>query len=185
MNKCYNCGINLRMRCSMEIIKCKTDDLEAIQKISRETFYDTFKDTASAEDMSLFLDKNYALDKLKKEFENPNSEFYFLMDRDKVAGYLKLNSDEAQTENIADNSFELERIYLDKDYKFRGLGSVLFDFAESKARDLNKSSIWLGVWEHNKPALSLYTKKGLEVVGSHPYNIENEPQTDLIMLKKL
>lgn len=169
----------------MEIIKCKIEDLIDIQKISRETFYDTFKDTASSEDMGRFLDKNYALEKLEREFLNPNSEFFFLMDEEKIAGYLKINVDDAQTEDIAENSFELERIYLDKNYKFRGLGSVLFDFAEEKARELNKSSLWLGVWENNKPALKFYTKKGLEVVGSHPYNIENEPQTDLIMLKKL
>jgi ribosomal protein S18 acetylase RimI-like enzyme len=46
-------------------------------------------------------------------------------------------------------------------------------------------SLWLGVWDMNKPAISFYKKFGFSEVGSHPWkfqhgNIDYE-DIDLIM----
>lgn len=107
-----------------------TSDVEKLQKVSRETFKATFDPYTPPNDMARFLEEDYETVKLVKEIENPNSRFYFLMVQNEIAGYLKINVGDAQTEHLRENALEVERIYLRSSFQHRGLGNVLLDFAE-------------------------------------------------------
>lgn len=52
------------------------------------------------------------------------------MVQNEIAGYLKINVGDAQTEHLRENALEVERIYLRSSFQHRGLGNVLLDFAE-------------------------------------------------------
>ncbi len=77
------------------------------------------------------------------------------------AGYLKLNTGTSQSEEMADHFLEIERIYVRKKFKHQGIGTFLLDTAIEKAKEKQKTAIWLGVWEHNDVALAFYRKKDL------------------------
>ena len=124
-----------------------TSDVEKLQKVSRETFKVTFDPYTAPNDMARFLEEDYETVKLVKEIENPNSRFYFLMVQNEIAGYLKINVGDAQTEHLRENALEVERIYLRSSFQHRGLGNVLLDFAEKTAREEGKDYMWLGVYE--------------------------------------
>ncbi len=124
-----------------------TSDVEKLQKVSRETFKATFDPYTAPNDMARFLEEDYETVKLVKEIENPNSRFYFLMVQNEIAGYLKINVGDAQTEHLRENALEVERIYLRSSFQHRGLGNVLLDFAEKTAREEGKDYMWLGVYE--------------------------------------
>ena len=109
-----------------------TSDVEKLQKVSRETFKATFDTYTAPNDMVRFLEEDYETVKLVKEIENPNSRFYFLMVQNEIAGYLKINVGDAQTEHLRENALEVERIYLRSSFQHRGLGNVLLDFAEKR-----------------------------------------------------
>jgi len=64
----------------------------------------------------------------------------------------------AQSEAIGDNCLEIERIYISKQFKRLGLGTKLLEFGINKAKELNKQSVWLGVWENNLAAQKFYQK---------------------------
>ncbi|MGO0154354.1 GNAT family N-acetyltransferase [Leuconostoc mesenteroides] len=126
------------------------------------------------------------MEKLGKEIENTNSFFYiFYSDNNEKMAYLKLNVNNAQSEDNFDNALEIERIYIQKCYQKKGLGRQLFELALNKAFELNKTQIWLGVWEFNENAKSFYTHLGFEVVGEHTFNLGTDAQTDLLMSKKI
>ncbi|MER2175184.1 MAG: GNAT family N-acetyltransferase [Carnobacterium sp.] len=169
----------------MELKKCTLEDLELLQKISIELFTDTFKDQNTEEDLKNYLEKAYNSTQLKKELTNKNSAFFFLSDNEEIAGYLKLNIGDAQTEDIAENAVEIERIYIRSDRKRKGYGTVLIEKAEQFAREKNKKVIWLGVWEENLSALSFYKKKGFIQISSHSFFMGDDEQTDLIMTKTI
>ncbi len=117
-----------------EIKKVTIADIQDLQQISRETFSETFGSQNSTENMEKFLNKAYAEEKLRSEIENKNSNFYFLIVNNQVAGYLKVNEVDAQTEQVADNALEVERIYLKQNFQHQGLGLVLIKLAEELAR---------------------------------------------------
>ncbi|WVT92772.1 GNAT family N-acetyltransferase, partial [Enterococcus durans] len=73
-------------------------DAELLQIISIETYRDTFGEYNSEELMRIYLDEAYEINKLMKELQNEQSEFYWAMVDGEIAGYLKLNVDQAQSE---------------------------------------------------------------------------------------
>lgn len=161
------------------------DDLKNLQEISRETFKKTFDPFTKPDDMAEFLKDSYADEKLTGELENLDSRFFFLMVDGEVAGYLKVNVGDAQTERLRPNALEIERIYLREQFQHKGLGSVLFNYAEKLAYDEKKDYLWLGVYEKNINAQKFYAKKGLKRVSQHVYPVGDDPQVDYLLVKKL
>ena len=168
-----------------EIRRCTLDDLAVLQKISIETFKDTFLEQNEAQHLQDYLDKAYNSDQLKSELDDPNSEFYFLYDSADLAGYLKINTNQAQTETIKKDALEVERIYIKSDFKRKGLGKKLFGKAIELAEEYQKTAIWLGVWEKNFDAIAFYQNMGFVQNGSHSFFMGEDEQVDYIMVKRV
>lgn len=164
---------------------CYEKDIHLLQKISIETFNDTFQEQNTAENMKVYLEEAFTTEKLLKELANPQSEFYFLYDEDQIAGYLKINIGEAQSEEMGDDTLEIERIYIGKAFQRKGFGKLLFDKAIERATAQKKTKVWLGVWEKNEQALQFYRKLGFEQTGAHSFWMGEDEQIDLIMVKNI
>lgn len=169
----------------MKIKKCSLDDILDLQKIYRQTFFETFSEQNSEENMRIFLDKAYSEEKLKSEIEDKESETFLAVENQKILGVLKINIGNAETESGLENSLEIQRIYILKESKGLGIGTVLMNLAEKKARELGVSFIWLGVWEKNFPAQKFYTDKGFRRFSKHAFVLGDDIQTDFLMKKEL
>lgn len=170
---------------SIKLAKCSIRDLKKLQEVSIETFNDTFKDQNSHENMTAYLEKAFTEYQLEKELCNEASEFYFIYDNDVIAGYLKVNVNDAQSEQMGNEALEIERIYIRQSFQGRGLGKYLMNKAIELAKAQNKSSIWLGVWDKNDNAIGFYKKIGFVQTGAHSFYMGEEEQIDLIMTKTL
>ncbi len=168
-----------------EIRKIGVAEVEILQAICCETYYDTFIPSTSAEDVQHYLDTAYAIDVLTSELENPDSDYYFLYEDDEVVGYLKVNVGSAQTEDIDENTMEIQRIYVRPLYKRKGYGNLLMGQALKRAKERGVDSVWLGVWEHNDAAQAFYKSHGFVKVGEHIFKTGEQEDTDHILLKKL
>lgn len=165
--------------------KANLNDVQLLQELSIQTFNDTFKDQNSPENMKAYLDKAFNLPQLEKEMANNSSEFYFIYYNEELAGYIKVNTNDAQSENMGNDSLEVERIYIKRDFQKHGLGKYLLNQAIEIAREQGKRRIWLGVWEKNENAIAFYEKMGFIQTGAHAFYMGDEEQTDLIMTKNL
>ncbi|KQL52721.1 GNAT family acetyltransferase [Heyndrickxia shackletonii] len=170
---------------TINIKKCTLEDLRTLQEISSETFYETFKHQNSAENMNAYLEKAFNVKQLEKELSNISSQFFFVYFHNEVAGYLKVNTNDAQSEEMGDESLEIERIYIKNQFQKHGLGKYLLNKATEIAMEGNKKKIWLGVWEKNDNAIAFYKKMGFVQTGAHSFYMGDEEQTDLIMTKTL
>ena len=169
----------------MQIRKLDITDLENLQKISIKTFRETFEEVNTEEDMQKYLDENLSEEKLKFELENPNSEFYFAENDNQILGYLKLNFGNAQTENQGNETLEIERIYVLKEFFSFKIGQILFEKSLEIAKEKSMNFIWLGVWEENHRAIKFYEKNGFKVFGKHKFVLGKDVQTDLLMKLKI
>lgn len=165
----------------IEIRKIGLDDIEILQKIGRQTFFETFSDTNTAEDMQEYLEKSFYKDKLLAEVENPQSEFYFAQENREVIGYLKLNFAQSQTELKNENSVEIERIYVLNAYQGKKVGQKLYEKALAVAKERKAQFLWLGVWEKNEKAIRFYQKNGFAPFDKHIFVLGNDEQTDIMM----
>lgn len=168
-----------------KLIHCTLADLPALQTISRDTFTATFGAQNTAADLAAFLDTAYSTSQLTQELANPHSLFFLLTQDDAVVGYFKLNTGPAQTEAMGPNSLEIERIYLRSAFQHQGLGKRLFQVALDQAHRLQKTKLWLGVWERNFNAQGFYQRLGFHQVGAHTFTVGSDPQTDLLYAKTL
>lgn len=167
------------------IQKCTLEDLQELQKISIETFTDTFQEQNSPKHLQAYLEKAYNLEQLQKELANPFSQFFFVYSGQDIAGYLKINTGSAQTEESGEDALEIERIYVRTKFHKHGLGKQLLQKAIDLALALEKKNIWLGVWEENENAIGFYKKKGFIQTGAHSFFMGDDEQVDLIMTKNL
>jgi diamine N-acetyltransferase len=170
---------------AVEIRKCKLDDLHLLREISIETFTDTFQDQNSAENMKVYLENAFNVKQLEAELSNTSSEFYFIYSNSKLAGYLKINMGDAQSEEMGEEALEIERIYIKREFQKQGLGKYLLNKAIEIANDSGKKVVWLGVWEKNQNAIAFYERIGFVQTGSHSFYMGTEEQVDLIMAKIL
>ena len=170
---------------NVEIRPCTEEDLDLLQKISIETYTDTFGAHNTRENLHAYLTEAYAPDKLKRELVNPESHFFFLYVDEQLAGYLKVNTGAAQTEDKIANALEVERIYVDKAFKRMGLGKRLIEKALSLAKEYQVENVWLGVWEYNENARKFYEMLGFVYTDSHSFFMGDDEQTDLIVVKSL
>lgn len=170
---------------TIDIKTCSLEDSRALQEISVETFSDTFKDQNSPEHLNAYLERTFNLKQLEKELAIPSSQFFFIYFNHEVAGYLKVNTDDAQSEAMGDDSLEIERIYVKNRFQKLGLGNHLLQKAIEIAIKHKKKKVWLGVWEKNENAIAFYQKKGFVQTGSHSFYMGDEEQVDLLMTKTL
>ncbi|GAF36898.1 GNAT family N-acetyltransferase [Lentilactobacillus farraginis] len=170
---------------SVLLRECTLADVGALQQISRETFTDTFGDANQQADLDRYLTKAYNTDQLTKELSDPESAFFFIYMDDQLAGYLKVNFGNNQTEQYGTDKLEVQRIYIRPSFKHLGLGTHLMNKAFEIARRVSKHRIWLGVWEHNESAKKFYQKLGFVQVGEHVFTLGSSRQRDLIMAKDI
>lgn len=160
-------------------------ELTVLEEIGRKTFYETFIHFNSEENMNQYLDENLNESKIREEFANNESLFYFIEKNGTPAGYLKLNFGNAQTEAVGKDAMEIERIYVLKDFQGQSAGQLLFDHSMAVAKEKRMKYIWLGVWEYNKKAMGFYAKNGFEEFGEHTFMLGSDGQRDLLMKREV
>ena len=170
---------------SIIIEKVSLRDIKLLQDLSITTFSETFQDLNTPENMKKYIDESLSSEKLKEELKNENSGFYFLKLDGRIAGYLKLNINDAQNELKNENSLEVERIYVLKEFHGKGLGLQLMKEAVLIAKKLKKDFVWLGVWEKNTKAIQFYLKAGFVVFDKHIFVLGEDVQTDIMMKLQL
>jgi diamine N-acetyltransferase len=159
-------------------------DIDQLQKIGRQTFFETFSAGNTEENMQKYLEEGFTVEKLTAELSDPHSEFYFAEIDNEVIGYLKLNTGASQTELKDDKALEIERIYVLKEYHGKKAGQLLYDKALTIAREKGSDYVWLGVWDQNPRAISFYKKNGFVAFDQHIFTLgddEHDEQTDIMM----
>ena len=165
----------------LRIKECNLHDIEKVKYISEKTFYETFSNENTKEDMENYLKENFSYEQIESEIKNIASRFYIVENSEEVVAYMKLNFDRAQTEIGHPNSIEVQRIYVLQEYKSKKIGKSLMQKAIEVGRKNNINYIWLGVWEYNINAIKFYEKLGFEKFDTHIFKLGEDEQTDNLM----
>ena len=166
---------------SIVIKRVNPDDINKLQQIGRQTFYETFSAGNSEENMTRYLDDSFSINKLTAELNDKDSEFYFAELDNNIIGYLKLNFGRSQTELKDNKALEIERIYVLKEFHGKKVGQLLYEKAISIAMQKNSDYVWLGVWEENPRAINFYKKNGFIEFDKHIFVLGSDIQTDIMM----
>lgn len=170
-----------------EIRLASPADAEQVALLGAQVFTSTYGNSIVAEDLQVYLDKNYTSTAVLADIQDANKTILVASDANKrIIGYiyLTLGASEACIANIT-NKIELERLYILPSAHGMGVGRSLEREGETLGRKLGATHMWLGVWEHNVRAVHVYKHWGYSAVGQHMFTIGKTVQTDIVMLKKL
>ena len=169
----------------IEIRPAQLTDIPILRAIAIETQVDTFGEHNTPENMQAFLQDAYNPDQFKKELQETGSIYYIAWEGETAAGFLRLRrSDEAEA-FLGQNTIELQRLYVTKDFLGKKVGTKLMAQALQYARDGKFEWIWLGVWEKNFKAQEFYKKWEFERFSEHIFWLGADPQTDWLLKLKL
>ena len=175
------------LACGMEIIvrPARPADAEMIAILSRQTFYDTFAEFNTKEDMDKFMKESFSMEMLIKEVPAPEHVFLVAQSGDQLEGYAKLSYSKNPPELGDAAAIEIGRLYAAQHTIGKGVGRALMQACLTVAAENKKQLIWLGVWEHNQRAISFYQKFGFEKFGEHDFVLGNDVQRDWLMKRKI
>ena len=160
-------------------------DVEMIADLSRATFYETFAEYNTKENMDLFMTGPFSKEKLMAEVVEPGNIFYIALIGNEPAGYLRMREASPPAQLANKPSIEIARIYSIQQAIGKGVGSALMKQGIAIAKEKGRKVIWLGVWEKNQRAIEFYTKWGFEKIGEHEFILGNDIQTDWLMKKEI
>ncbi len=167
------------------IKKATLSDVEKLQAISKQTFYEAFATVNTEENMLKYLEESFSVEKLTTELSDTNSEFYFASLSHTIIGYLKLNTGSSQTDIKDENALEIERIYVLQEFLGKKVGQLLYQKATEVAKEKKAHYVWLGVWEENARAINFYRKNGFAKFDNHIFMLGDDKQRDILMRLKL
>ncbi len=162
-----------------------SDDAELIADLSRETFTQTFAAANTKENIEKFMNEQFTREALMKEVGRSGNIFLLAQEGEVPVGYARMRESENPPELAGENAIEIARIYAVNSFIGTGVGSRLMQKCLDIAKKMNKTVIWLGVWQMNSRAISFYKRWGFEMFGEHDFTLGNDVQKDWLMKKTL
>lgn len=156
-------------------------DVALLQRLGRETFYETFSTSNTAEDMQKYLDESFTTQKISEQLAEKQAQFFIARYADEAVGYLKINWSTAQTELQDEDSLEIERIYVKKSHQGYHIGQAFCNKALEIALLKKKQYLWLAVWEQNVNAIGFYERNGFLAFDQHIFHLGDDQQIDIMM----
>ena len=156
-------------------------DVEQLAALKTDTFSDAFAPENDPAELAAHVERAFSVQAISAQLSDPYCDTTWVLDGTEPVGYMKLNRGPAQTVPGLDAGLELEQIYIKRSHHGLGLGGRLMDLAIQAARRESLGFLWLGVWERNVKAISMYLHCGFRVFGDHVFMFGRDPQTDLLM----
>ena len=160
-------------------------DAELISAFARRLCEETFAPDNNADDLALYLHRAFTPDAQGRELADPTRTSLLGHVGGTLACYALIRVGASEPSVAAERPVEVERFYVDTPWQGHGVAQRLMQQIIDFARDRTGDVLWLGVWEKNPRAIRFYTKLGFRDVGSHPFLVGTDLQTDRVMALSL
>lgn len=159
-------------------------DAAALAELGGRIFWDTFAPDNDLDQLARHIAATFTVERQAAELADSNIH-YLIADAEGTAVAFAMI--EATTpEGIGSGSAVfLHRFYVDRAWHGRGIAQQLLAAAEAHARSLGGERLRLTVWERNHRAIAFYCKTGFVDVGTTPYLLGDDLQTDRVLEKSL
>ncbi len=156
-----------------------------LAELGARTFSETFAVDNTPENMAAYLAASFTHKQLAADLADLRCIFEIAETDGVAVGYAMLRSGALPEKVAAEPSIELVRLYVSRDSLGSGIGAALMQACIDEAKHGGHQTLWLGVWEHNHRAQAFYRKWNFREVGTHLFQLGDDPQTDLLMQRSI
>lgn len=136
----------------------KTEDLEEIANLAYEIWNESFKEIISQNQIDYMVDKFQSFKAMVRQVENENYTYFKVYFEYKLCGYIGIKNEEKR--------LFLSKLYLQKDYRGKGIASIMLEKVFEEGKKLSKKSVYLTVNKNNTQAINVYKAKGFKIIDS-------------------
>ncbi len=172
----------------------KAEDAGLLAELGARTFSEAFAADNTAENMAAYLASAFNPEQQTAELADDQCVFLIAENhevraadagsfdaRSEAVGYAMLRSGNVVEGVTGNTPIELVRLYVAQESLGRGVGAALMQACINEAKQNGYDTLWLGVWEHNYRAQRFYRKWNFQAVGTHVFQLGDDPQTDILM----
>lgn len=153
----------------------RIDDAEALAALGRETFIDTFVDgfriPYPADDLRVYLDKSFSLEKMRQMLGDEAQAWWVAERGGELVGFANTGPCTLPHPDARESHAELRRLYIAKRAQGSGLGTRLLKEALAWMETRTDGPLWIGVWSGNEKAQKLYAAYGFAKAGEYKYPV--------------
>lgn len=134
----------------------KKNDIKNLSDLANEVWHEYWVCLLSDEQIEYMIEKFQSENAIKKQIENENYVYFYILKNGEKAGYIGVSKKE-------DYLF-LSKIYVKKEYRHKGLGTKGFEFLKEFSKENDYKRIKLTVNKKNKNSIDAYIKWGFKIV---------------------
>lgn len=158
-------------------------DVEAIDRIYRTSFCDTFAHLYSRENLQAFL-AQFTPERWRSELADPDFAFRIAEDGGGPIGYVKIGPISLPAEPRVP-ALELKQLYLLKSWHGVGAAKELMQWSSDEALRRGAEELYLSVYVDNHRARRFYERCGFIFHAPYTFMVGDHADQDLIMRLKL
>jgi len=162
-----------------------TEDAALLAELGAQAFAHAFGPDNTSENMDAYLRRSFGVQIQAAELADPETRFLVAEIGGEAVGYARLREGEAPPAISGANPIEIGRFYARPDWIGRGVGAALMRACLEHARQRGKDRVWLDVWERNQQGRAFYTRWGFREVGTQPFRLGEDIQTDILMERSI
>lgn len=151
---------------TVTLIPVETDEqLKTLSEKANIVWHEFFPCILTEGQIDYMVEKFQSYDAMKNQMENDGYEYYFITADNTILGYTGIKKEA--------NRLFLSKLYLLKENRGKGYASAAFEFLIQYCKENDLKSIYLTVNKQNERTISVYKKKGFEVIDTQVADIGN------------
>lgn len=162
----------------MKIIVVAKEQLSIVQDLAYKIWPDTYSEILSDAQLDFMLENFYALSALEEQFDN--GHVFLVAEEDKV--FYGFASYEVNCKNT--HKTKLHKIYVMPNTQGKGVGKLLLNEVENRARQAQNTHLFLNVNKYNK-AQNFYEKQNFKIILEEVIPIGNGYIMDDYVMEKI
>ena len=161
------------------------DDAAKLAEFAERVFRRTFGPDNTASDLEQYVGSAFGEALQRRELEDTERVCLLAHVGGTLSAFALLRVGATDAAVIGPSPVEIERFYVAYDFHGHGLAAHLMAACIETAVARGGRTMWLGVWEKNARAIRFYEKRGFADVGSHPFVLGTDVQTDRVMQRAI
>lgn len=159
------------------------DDADALARLFRGTFTETFGHLYDPADLASFLAEHTAAD-WAEQLRNPEFAVRIAEDAGEAVGLAKLGPLKLPVDDPR-RPVELRQLYVARRVRGSGVAAELVSWFLQEARSRGAEELYLSVYTDNVRARRFYARYGFEVLGPCVFMVGSQADEDVIMRRTL
>ncbi len=141
-----------------KFIKVKKEDIKELASLASAIWHEYWPVLLTPEQIDYMVENFQSENAINNQYDNENYTYYFIRENNKNIGYFGVSAKQ-------DYLF-LSKLYISKDYRAKGLGTMAFEKIKEIAQNQNYKKIQLTVNKHNENTIKAYLKWGFKIIDS-------------------